>query len=443
MKSRAIKSWSMALLLIVTVAFFQNCSPSGFEALSLSENLSSGSDSTNVAPTPTLPYQEDQLQLEVNNSLIENIKNKQVYQRQASNNAVVNLQLRSADAAVKWVTINLTSGDQNIFSKNYEAKDVMVAGGNFRVPMTLKAGGWYQVKAAQVTGTKIYTATQNQFGVGDIYVIAGQSNAANHAQTMTVAQNSLVVMYDPANSSWKPAKDPLPFASVFSLKMGYGNLGRGSTWPLLGDLLAAQDKIPIAFLSTAVGGTPLSRWQPNAQPFVAPYNEENVDTNFYLYSRLLTSNQKLVNESGGFKMILWHQGESDLENCSASNVAACDSVLYESRFLNLKSALDRDLGRNVNWMVAQVSFFPAQAADYMASGAACKNLQNLYPFSASQMILSQRNLWKVPGILQGPSSDDLLEDHRFSGPLGGCVHLSLKGQQALSQRWLSAILSAR
>lgn len=436
-----------AVIVILLLVAFQNCSPQGFEVISGVQVPQSLVDTSAppVQPTPeeSTPYDEGSLEKIPHNSSILKLKPKQIFQRQGSaNTAPVSIEVVPYNSTVQWLTVLVSKNATTVFKKTFAAADLVKVAGNFQMTFSVRAGGWYQLQVLQVVGNTAYVSTHSEFGVGDIYVIAGQSNAANHAETKTQSKNPLVVMYDPETGNWASCQDPLPFASVFSHLIGAGVKGQGSTWPELGDLLAQEDQVPIGFLSTAMGGSPLKSWLPGGPAFYSEFNIKNQPMNYNLYQRLLTSTQRLLAESKGFKMVLWHQGESDLENCNVANPGVCDSVLYTQKLMQLKTSLDKDLKINTRWMVAQTSFFPANAESYMA-GQPCVSIKNYYAGSGALLAVSQRNLWGLNNIVKGPSSDDLLDAYRFNGQFGGCVHFSYKGQAEMSKRWYAAILQAR
>lgn len=438
--------WVMAIVTgVLLLVAFQNCSPQGFETSSAMLGSQGHLDTSDApaTPQPATPYDENGLEKVVNDSLLLKLKAKQIFQRQIpANTAPVSIEVTPYNSTVQWVTVLVSKNSNTVLKKTFAVADLAMASGNFQISFSVPAGGWYQLQVLQVVGATAYVSTHSEFGVGDIYVIAGQSNAANHAETKTQSKNPLVVMYDPVTGSWSPCQDPLPFASVYSPLVGAGTRGQGSTWPELGDLLANDEQIPIGFLSTAMGGSPLKSWLPDGAAFYSDLNIKKQPTNYKLYQRLLTSVQRLVTESKGFKMVLWHQGESDLANCNFANSALCDSVQYKERFMKLKMALDKDLNTNTRWMVAQTSFFPAGVAGYM-QGQPCVSIKNHYAASGALLVTSQRSLWGLNNIVQGPSSDDLLDSYRFPGFLGGCVHFSYKGQAEMSKRWYASIVQAR
>lgn len=130
----------------------------------------------------------------------------------------------------------------------------------------------------------------DDIGVGDVYVVAGQSNAEGHALTAqsytTVAPTASVfpTVYT-EDDIWKIGNDDTdPGGDV------------GSVWPILGGYIVEHTGIPVSFITTATGATGLVT-PPNWQNGAAAYN--------------VMPNQ--VNEANpnAVKAVLWFQGESD------------------------------------------------------------------------------------------------------------------------------------
>src|SRR5579862_4633168 len=83
---------------------------------------------------------------------------------------------------------------------------------HFRAELPAIAGGWYRLEVRLLSGkTTISEAAVEHVGVGEIFVVAGQSNAANHGEGKQHAQNPLVVAF--GKDHWQPAADPEPGAS--------------------------------------------------------------------------------------------------------------------------------------------------------------------------------------------------------------------------------------
>jgi hypothetical protein len=134
------------------------------------------------------------------------------------------------------------------------------------------------------------TATKTYIGVGDIYVIAGQSNAVgngDYAQTYSnLTYNATVFREDDA---WKLATDPTDT-----------DTSDGSYWPILAGKIMDNASVPIGFITTATGGKGL----------VSPADWAKGGSGRY------ENMWNQVNDSGAasIKAVLWHQGETDAYN---------------------------------------------------------------------------------------------------------------------------------
>lgn len=257
--------------------------------------------------------------------------------------------------------------------------------GRFSGRLPLSSGGWYRLEVRARKGEQtLGQATVEKVGVGDVYVTAGQSNSANFGQVRQAAKDDRVVYFD--GKAYVPARDPIPG--------GFG--GGGTPWPLLGDLLAKQCKVPICFRSSTLTYTPIALWLPDAKHNQFPTLVEQVKQ---LGPR-------------GVRAVLWHQGESD-------SLAKTTAEQYRDRLTQVIQAMRKDVGYDVDWFVAQASFHPG-----------CGKPQQ-EPVAAGQ-----RLIWKSKVAFVGPVTDDLLgKEYRSDG-----VHFTEKGLQAHAQRWYEAIV---
>lgn len=148
-----------------------------------------------------------------------------------------------------------------------------------------------------------YTDTVEYIGIGDVFMIAGQSNAVGcytNAQSYSHATRKAGLF---ANSyQWKELIDHTDDATdaVDAISADVPSYA-GSVWPVLATLyLADMGGIPCAFVPCAAGGTFVANWVPGA---------DHLNRNT-LYGSM--NYKSLV--IGGCKAVLWHQGESDALN---------------------------------------------------------------------------------------------------------------------------------
>jgi hypothetical protein len=252
---------------------------------------------------------------------------------------------------------------------------------------TLTAGGgWYRLEArARGDGTVLASARVDRIGVGEVFVTAGQSNAANHGSPVLLPNDDRVSAWGPLGWAW--AADPQPIAT------GTG----GSPWPAMGDALVAALDVPVGLVSVAWGGTSIAQWQAGGT----------------LYVRLRDALGAFGPE--GARAVLWHQGESD----AALGTTHAD---YADGLAALIAIAREDAQYPVPWGVARVGFLPGLAPEPIAEVVAGQNAV----------------IATVPGVFAGPSTDDLVgPDWRYD-----TVHFNERGLREHGRRWAEAILAA-
>ena len=122
-----------------------------------------------------------------------------------------------------------------------------------------KSGGWKRLDVRIASAdAAIASATVMHVGVGEVFVIAGQSNSANYGEGKLESQSGRVVAFD--GSKWQIANDPQPRAKGKS----------GSFVPAFGDALVAKLDVPIGIVACGVGGTSVREWLPKGSLFPMP-----------------------------------------------------------------------------------------------------------------------------------------------------------------------------
>ena len=281
---------------------------------------------------------------------------------------------------------------------------------SFRGTLKAPAGGWYKVEVRGILkGQPVQLATIEHVGIGEVFVVAGQSNSANHGESKLAATNPLVVSMSSADR-WQPCADPQPGAS------GSG----GSFLPPLGDQLAAEFKVPVGFVACGVGATSVREWLPQGVRFPNPPtlvgNVLTVSGNGFestgnLYQRF-TDRLKPLGKNG-FRAVLWHQGESD------ANQADPSRTLVGQQYRISLETLIRNSRQSIGW---QAPWFVAQASYHVPGDEFSPEIR-----------LAQRQVWESGVALEGPDSDALV------GPLrernGAGVHFSTEGLNQHATRW--------
>jgi hypothetical protein len=256
-----------------------------------------------------------------------------------------------------------------------EVRDGTAAGA-----MEVPAGGWYWLALA---GGKRRRRTV-PFGVGDVFVIAGQSNAAGHGDGFIADRSRLVAMRgEPGDWALADHPERLPTGT-----------GTGSAWPTLGELLASYDHVQIGFIMVAVGGTSTEQWQPAGD--------------FYPVLQRALSGRRV-------RAVLWHQGESDPGPGSTT----------ERTYQNMVTLIEQsraDAGWRVPWYVA-VATYPPDTPNIPE--------QNRQAVRAAQAALS-----KVGLTLPGPDTDIYVPGSmRYDG-----VHFGQVGLVVHALLWFRALV---
>lgn len=271
-------------------------------------------------------------------------------------------------------------------SRNTDTK-VSETTSSFTAKLSLPAGGWYRL-AVSVDGIAgpVEVAHVERFGVGEVLVVAGQSNSTNCGEEKWPSVDDRVSAFD--GEKWSLAADPMP--GVQDDSQG------GSPWPVCGRELVALWDVPVAFASCGFGGTSIQQWQKLASPLEG--------RKLPLYAGL----QQRLKALGPVRAILWHQGESD----AASGMSTAD---YVNGFRALRDGIAKDTGSTAPWIVANVSFVP-----------------NLEKGKMDAIRAAQQALWKDKVALQGPDTDELLGALRHSQDK---IHFSKAGLEAHGKRW--------
>ena len=158
------------------------------------------------------------------------------------------------------------------------------------------------------------TASAAYVGIGDVFIIAGQSNASGRGTNVqSYSHASLKATMLGNDYVWKELADPVD-SSVSQVDVVSADVALNSFWPLLTTSIMADQGVPIAFVPCAKGGTSVADWQPGV---------DHSDR-----STLYGSMNYRATQTGGAKCVLWWQGENDVLNgtLEAAYNAALDSL---------------------------------------------------------------------------------------------------------------------
>ncbi|MEI8318138.1 MAG: sialate O-acetylesterase [Planctomycetia bacterium] len=287
-------------------------------------------------------------------------------------------------------------------------------GETFTGLLAAPAGGWHRVEVrAVVEGAVTGRAAVERVGIGEVFVVAGQSNSANHGEERLAPATDRVVALDP-EGVWRVAADPQPGAS------GDG----GSFLPALGDRLEAELNVPIGLVACGIGATSVREWLPEGSRFPAPPTLTarvrsvaggGFESDGAAFAMLVGRMKQL--EPTGFRAVLWHQGESDANQQDRSRTLP--GPLYEAMLERVIRATRVEVGHEHPWFVAR--------ATYHVPGD-----ESSTDIRAAQAAVCRDGL-----ALPGPDTDRLIGPLRDSGGRG--VHFSGAGQRRHAEAWFTAV----
>lgn len=286
-------------------------------------------------------------------------------------------------------------------------------GARFSAQFEAPAGGWFQLDVRALhEGKTVAEQSVEHVGVGEVFVVVGQSNSANYGEEKLVTQTKRVVAFD--GRSWQLASDPQP---------GAGG-SKGSFMPPLGDALADRFHVPVGFAACGVGGTSVREWLPGGATFPNP---PTVDSRVIrlpdgqwgskggLYATLVGRMKQLGPH--GFRAVLWHQGESDANQQDPTRTLP--GKLYREFLEKIIRESRRESGWDAPWFVAQASYHSPQDE------------------ASPDIREAQASLWRDGVALQGPDTDELKGALREAGGKG--VHFSGAGLREHANRWAEKI----
>lgn len=180
------------------------------------------------------------------------------------------------------------------------------SGGNFSGTLSAQAigQGTLTVRFALATGI---TQTVANVGIGDVFLIAGQSNAVGQLSALNSYSNGagLKATCYGEGTGWIEGNDPFVSGGI-----------TGSPWPLLATLHMADQGVPCAFIQTAIGGRSLAAGNPDPW-FFTKYNPNDGTQGGHgvgggpgypeITGQITNSGVNAVLAN------LWYQGENDVD----------------------------------------------------------------------------------------------------------------------------------
>lgn len=173
--------------------------------------------------------------------------------------------------------------------------------GSWRVDLAgVPAGGLYRIETAlQLDGGPVEWGQRgdmvHHIGVGDIWLITGQSNSEGHGKSPAPDAPELGVHMFRARGCWDLATHPLGDSTDTQyIPNRLGSNPSHSPWLVFGKTLQAELGVPVGLIPAALGGSPMAAWTRGV--------------NGVLFDNMM----RYVEDAGGqVRGVVWYQGESD------------------------------------------------------------------------------------------------------------------------------------
>jgi hypothetical protein len=236
----------------------------------------------------------------------------QVFQRNSSN---------QANIAVEGTYTGSPTGIEARW--NESAWVAMTAGGGiWNGTLNDQVGGQGTLEV-RFTNDNTISASAAYVGVGDIFVIAGQSNAVGHLNNPQAYSHPTLKACRFGNDyEWGELLEPVDDNTGQIDLVSFNNAGPGAYWMLLATLYMADQNVPIAFVPCATDGIEILYWLPGVDHF----------DRTTLYGSMAYRAQQT-----GARAVLMHHGERDA-------LVGNSQDTYYTRLNTVADSLYDDLG---------------------------------------------------------------------------------------------------
>ena len=246
---------------------------------------------------------------------------------------------RLVNEADQTPVIPWTACDRQTGGGNWSGEE---AGGEWEAEITLPQGGPYRLETS-LDAVSLHTGEHWMFrgdirvhlGVGDVFCMAGQSNAAGYAKGPAYDPPDVRVRLLRNSGRWDMAAHPMNDATDAADCVN-APMGITGTSPFLsfGRRYADYTGLPVGLIQAAQGGSPIRRWD----------SVRDGD----LFRNMLEK----IGPSGDVRAILWYQGCADAD---AENAA-----LYAGSFSRLVEETRAAVGWRIPFFTMQLNRYETQ-----------------------------------------------------------------------------------
>lgn len=296
-----------------------------------------------------------------------------VYQRGLDNKATLDISGKYTYPIVTSIQVRLIDNGTNAVVPGFDWTVIQLnpTKGYFQGKLMNAPAGWFRLEVRAVkSGTVLGSQTLQRVGIGDVFMIAGQSNAQGIHDWVEPDYNGVgwgsaderVVTHD---NGMYCRDTPIPFP-VFSQILDQTKIGTAGIaawlWGNLGQRIVDSTGFPVAFFNSGASGSSSHNWvkSMNGDSTIHPFTglpfcgstDENksmpYDTVGMPYANFKRG-LNLYNSMFGARSVLWHQGESD------TRINAGETT-YKSNLNALINRSRNDYDSGLSWMISRVSW---------------------------------------------------------------------------------------
>lgn len=344
-----------------------------------------------------------------------------VFQRENDNTSILYLSgnyYQPVDSVQARVVAEVTGQG---LSTNWVTVQRNPAGGVFQGSMRVQ-GGWYRLEVQAFAGGAVLgTDVVRKVGIGEVFIITGQSNAQGFQGFGAVgAADDRVncVTYD--NSKANLLTDPpAPSFQQLTATALIGPRGQSAwCWGVLGDLIAKQYNVPVLFINTAWQGTVIRNWKESSDGQITKniFALGTPDENFPVgmpYANLVIALRYYASLQG-LRAVLWQQGENDNIPLRSTRET------YRSDMQYLVNKTRADLNRYPAWVLARSSYNTGQTSQDIIQ-------------AQNDVINTYNN-----NVFAGPYTDNI-QIPRFEGEVHFGNAPGNEGLNQLGQAWFNSL----
>ena len=269
---------------------------------------------------------------------------------------------------IPWTPCQRQTGGDRLTGEEvkgeWEADIILPQGGPYRLETSLDA-----VSKATGEHWMFRGDIRVHVGVGDVFCMAGQSNAAGYAKGLAFDPPDVRVHLQRNSGKWDMAAHPMNDATDAADCVN-APMSVTGTSPFLsfGRRYADYTGLPVGLIQAAQGGSPMARWD----------NARNGD--------LQRNMMEKIRAAGGVRAILWYQGCADADRENAA--------VYAESFARMVGDTRKEAGWLLPFFTVQLNRYETQPD--AASWGKIKEIQR-------QAALKLEKVWILPtaGIPQG------------------------------------------